>query len=130
MSLDGKDPGRGEISPEDRAALRKRAATLGSRLDQVKARREPQLSNAARSSALGQGFKIAVELVVGVVAGSFIGWALDRQFGTVPLFLIVFLILGFCAGMLNVIRSARRMQAAAEPLQRSAPSLQDDEDNR
>ena len=42
-------------------------------------------------------------------------------------FLIVFVILGFAAGMLNVIRTAQQMQAEAEHLQRSAPSVPDDD---
>ena len=124
------DQERGEISPEDRAALKARASGLGNRLDEVKARRAPPPEAAARSAALGQGFKIAVELVAGVGFGAVVGWALDRYFGSAPWFMIVFLLLGFAAGMMNVIRTAKRMQAQAEPLQRSAPSVPDDEDDR
>ena len=75
-----------------------------------------------------QAFKIAVELVVGVVFGGVVGVSLDRYFETSgPWFLIVFVMLGFAAGMLNVIRTAKQMQAKAEKLQRSAPSVPDDE---
>jgi ATP synthase protein I len=133
MSLNGKDlgPGRGEISTEDRAALKRRASDIGQRLEHVRARSAPPRDGPARQSALGQGFKIAVELVVGVVVGAFIGWVLDRQLGTGPWLLIVFLVFGFCAGMLNVFRTARRMQADAEPLQRGAlPAKGEDENNR
>lgn len=78
---------------------------------------------------MGQAFKIVVELVVGVVFGGLVGWALDRYLGTSgPWFLMVFLILGFAAGMLNVIRTARQMQAKSEKLQSSAPSVLDDDD--
>lgn len=133
MSTSGKDhgSGRGEISREDREALKARAAGLGTRLEQVKARRAPQLDNAARGAALGQAFKIAVELVAGVLFGGIVGWALDRYLGSAPWLLILFLVLGFVAGMMNVVRTARRMQAGAEPLQRAAPSVEpDDEDDR
>lgn len=132
----GSSPGRGEISPEDRAALKKRADELGKRLDEVKERSAkasaPREDAAERGNAMGQAFKIAAELVAGVGFGGFVGWALDRQFGTAPWLFVVFLILGFAAGMLNVIRTARQMQARAEPLQRSAPSVKDadDEDGR
>lgn len=131
MSANGKDaePGRGEISPEDREAFRKRSADLGSRLDQAKARETPARDNdARRSSAMGEAFKIAIELVVGVVAGGAIGWYLDRWVGKPPWLMIVFSILGFAAGLLNVVRAARRMQAEAEPLQRAAPSVRDQDD--
>jgi ATP synthase protein I len=133
MSLNSKDldPGRGEISPEDRAALKRRALDIGRRLEQARGRGAPRdnADGAARESALGQGFKIAVELVVGVVFGAFLGWVLDRQFGTRPWLLLLFLVFGFCGGMLNVIRTARRMQADAEPLQRRAPPAKGEDEN-
>lgn len=132
MSNNGKDhgSGRGEISREDRDDFKSRASGLGNRLEQVKARRAPPPDAAARSAALGQGFKIAVELVAGVLFGGLVGWALDRYFGSAPWLMAVFLVIGFAAGMSNVIRTAKRMQAVAEPLQRSAPSVRDDEDDR
>ncbi len=133
MSNSGKDhgSGRGEISREDREALKARAAGIGARLEQVKARRAPQLDPAARSNAMGQAFKIAIELVVGVLFGGLVGWFLDGYLGTRPWLLVLFLVLGFAAGLTNVVRTARRMQAAAEPLQRAAPSVDaDEEDDR
>ena len=80
---------------------------------------------------MGQAVKIAVELVVGVLCGGLFGWALDGYFGSRPWLLVLFLVLGFAAGMMNVVRTARRMQAGSEPLQRAAPSVgPDDEDDR
>jgi ATP synthase protein I len=131
MSVNGKEfgPGSGEIRPEDREALRRRAQDLGSRLEEVKARNAPSPEERARrGAAMGQAMRIAAELVVGVAAGGFIGWLLDRTFGTAPWLLVLFLVFGFCAGLLNVVRAARRMQAEAEPLQRAAPAAKDDED--
>jgi ATP synthase protein I len=78
---------------------------------------------------MGQAMKIAIELVVGIAVGGFIGKVLDDQFGTRPWLLIVFLMLGFAAGILNIVRTARRLQAEAEPLQRSAKSVPDDEED-
>src|SRR5262249_25892569 len=126
----GKDNGRGEISPEDRENFRRRASALGRRLEEAKGREVPQQDPQARSTAIGIGFRIAIELVVGVAAGGVIGWVRDRQFGTRPWLLLVFLLFGIAAGMLNVFRTARRLQAQAEPLQRAAPSVRDDEDDR
>ena len=66
MSDSGQDhgSGRGEISREDREALKARAAGIGSRLEQVKARRAPQSS--AAEGCFRAAFKIAIELVVEV----------------------------------------------------------------
>ncbi|HEY1312216.1 MAG TPA: AtpZ/AtpI family protein, partial [Pseudolabrys sp.] len=45
-------------------------------------------------------------LVAGVVVGALIGWLIDRWLGISPWGLIVFLLLGFAAGVLNVMRAA------------------------
>ena len=123
------DPGRGSLTPQERNALKQRASELGKRLDVVHARKAPPSGNIrARGNALGEAFKIVAELVVGVVVGGGMGWALDKALGTRPWLLVLFLILGFAAGMSNVVRTARRMQAASEPMQRSAPAVPDDDD--
>ena len=64
-------------------------------------------SNAA---SLGKALKISTELVAAVVVGSTIGFLLDNWFDTKPLLTICFFILGVAAGILNVFRSAKRMQ--------------------
>lgn len=132
MSVNGKDfdPGRGELSPGEREALKVRAAELGRRLDGVKARKVPIAApDGSRGKAFGEAFRIVAELVVGVAVGGGLGWFLDRQLGTTPWLLIVFLMLGFAAGLSNVIRTARRMQAGAEPLQRAAKAMPGDDDD-
>jgi ATP synthase protein I len=135
MSSAGKDPtqGPGEISPEEREAFRQRSAAIGKRLDAVKARREPAQRPAdsqARGEAFAKAFRFAAELLVGVGVGGFIGWALDRQLGTGPWLLVVFVILGFAAGMTNVIRSAQAEQRKQQASQLASPSVADDEDDR
>lgn len=132
MSGEGNGPtGRGEISPEERAAIRQRSSEIGKKLDAVIARRVPADSEGGRrrGAAFGQAFRFAAELVVGVGVGGFIGWLLDRQFGTLPWFLILFVILGFSAGLLNVIRAAKKAQAENEALQRAAPTVKDDDED-
>ena len=52
------------------------------------------------------GFRLSSELVAGVVVGAAIGWGFDRLWSTSPFGLIVFLLLGFTAGVVNVVRSA------------------------
>jgi ATP synthase protein I len=54
----------------------------------------------------GQALKLSSEFIAGVVVGAGLGWGIDRMAGTSPWGLIVFLLLGFGAGILNVLRSA------------------------
>jgi len=135
MSADGKGqrPESGEISPEDREAFRKRSAELGQKLDALKSQKAKVTRSTGGGppdqSAFGAAFKFAAELVVGVVVGGGLGWLLDRQFGTAPWLMIVLVILGFAAGLLNVVRAAQQAQAKNEPLQKAAPSVKDDDDD-
>ena len=67
-----------KLSPEEREALRKRADSLGARLDKVKVMRGPPPDERARGAAFGQATKIAVELVVGVAIGGPVRLAWSR----------------------------------------------------
>lgn len=60
----------------------------------------------------GQALKLSSEFIAGVVVGTGLGWLIDRVAGTSPWGLIVFLLLGFAAGVLNVLRAAGKI---AEP---------------
>ena len=128
----GNGPARGEISPEQREAFQKRSDSIGKRLLEVKARRAPpdMGDGRARGEAFAKAFRFVAELIAGVGVGGFIGWALDRQFGTAPWLLVVFVTLGFAAGLMNVIREAQKAQAEAEASQLATPAVADDEDDR
>jgi ATP synthase protein I len=94
--------------PDDEAALSARLQRLGKRLAQ--ANRPSENGSGPRQtadpSAIARGFRLSTELVAGVLVGAAIGWLLDRWLGISPWGLIVFLLLGFVAGVLNVMRGA------------------------
>jgi len=58
------------------------------------------------TGSVAQAMKLSSEFIAGIVVGALIGWFLDRYAGTSPWGLIIFLLLGFGAGTLNVLRSA------------------------
>ena len=60
-------------------------------------------------SYLGIAFKMSTELVSAVVVGTIIGFILDNWFGTKPWLILLFFFLGVITGILNVIRSAKKM---------------------
>ncbi len=61
-------------------------------------------------SSLGIAFKLSTELVSAVAVGTIIGFILDNWFGTKPWLILIFFLLGVITGILNVIRSAKKMQ--------------------
>ena len=63
-----------------------------------------------KGSFMGNAFKLGTELVAAVGVGTIIGFILDSWFDTKPWLIIIFFFLGTAAGILNVIRTANRMQ--------------------
>ncbi|MCO4843852.1 MAG: AtpZ/AtpI family protein [Yoonia sp.] len=57
-----------------------------------------------------QAWRMVIELVAGLGIGFGIGYSLDLFFGTLPIFLVVFIFLGFAAGVKTMMRSAQEMQ--------------------
>ena len=104
---DRKD--RDQPSAEE-AALSARLRDLGKQLGRHHSDgpsdSEPGQRPTTDASAMARGFRLSTELVAGVLAGAGIGWLLDRWLGTTPLGMLVFLLLGFVAGVLNVMRAA------------------------
>ena len=75
-----------------------------------KIKKENSLDGEKRGSFMGNAFKLGTELVAAVAVGTIIGFILDSWFDTKPWLIIIFFFLGAIAGMLNVIRTANRMQ--------------------
>ncbi len=61
---------------------------------------------------MGRGFRLASEFVAAIIVGAALGLGVDYLFKTTPWGTIVLLLLGFAAGVLNVIRAAAEMNAA------------------
>ncbi len=110
---DRENGSRGKSS-SDEAALSARLGSLDQRLSEIRDGRkigtdQPGAGSgdgAARASAMARGFRLSSELIAGVVVGAVIGWGFDRLLSTSPWGLIVFFLLGFTAGVINVMRSA------------------------
>ncbi len=90
---------------------------LDRRIREAKARHAvPGGSQGPRNSAgqgLGVGLRIATDLVAGIAIGAGIGIVLDGLIGTAPLLLIVFFVVGTCAGFLNVYRTTQELDRKA-----------------
>jgi ATP synthase protein I len=96
--------------PADEAALSARLQRLGERLGQQYPDR-PSENDTGRgagsdTSALARGLRLSAEFVAGILVGAALGWLLDWWLGTSPWGMIVFLLFGFAAGVLNMMRAA------------------------
>ena len=116
--------GSREQSSSDEAALSARLGSLDQRLSEIRDSRKigtgqsgsEQDAAQAKASAMAVGLRLSSELVAGVLAGAALGWGFDRLLSTSPWGLIVFLLLGFTAGVINVMRAAGVMAKQSERL--------------
>ena len=83
---------------------------LNQKIEAAKSKNQPDSHSSIPPSQLGKVMKLTVEIVAAVGIGVGIGILLDNFFNTRPLFIIIFFLLGGCAGILNVFRVAKSMQ--------------------
>ena len=111
MSDGARGKGDGGRTQSDEAALSARLQRLHEGLGRARQSADqasggPPEDRSATASGYARGFRLSSEFVAGVLVGAGLGWGIDRLFGISPWGLIVFLLLGFAAGVLNVMRSA------------------------
>jgi ATP synthase protein I len=113
MASHGKSSG-GAGGKNSDADLARRLDRLSQALEAEK-REHAEAEQPARSSGtdFAYAFRLASEFVAGVLVGAALGWGLDRVAGTSPWGLIGLLLLGFAAGVLNVIRVSSRLTSGA-----------------
>ncbi len=73
-------------------------------------------ANAAKDmSGWNRGLRLGSEFIAAILVGAGIGWLLDIWLKTGPWLLLVFVLVGFAAGVLNVARAAAEMNRASPP---------------
>jgi len=104
---DGRETGSRATTDGDLSArLRQLETQLDRKRDAAPGRGERFEASSSEPSALGRAFRMSTEFVAGVIAGGGLGWLFDRWLGTSPWGMIVFLMLGFAAGVYNVMRAS------------------------
>ena len=85
---------------------------LNSLESRLKAARGPEEQEAEEPpvNPVGVAWKLGTELVVGVAVGAFLGLEVDKWLDSKPVALIILVMLGFGAGIRNVLREARKLQ--------------------
>lgn len=120
MSDSGPAGGKegGKVPVDDEAALSERLRSLGRRLDKAEAEAKQQakaeVAKSGGMQGMGLALRVASEFASGVLVGAGLGWLVDRWLGTSPWGLIVLLLLGFAAGVLNVLRAVGKVAQPEE----------------
>ena len=83
---------------------------LENRIAKMKATTAPQPAKEEHYTMVNMAWRMVIELVAGIAIGFGIGYGLDRLFGTLPVFLILFIGLGFVAGVRTMMRTAQEVQ--------------------
>ena len=133
MTKSGKNgPKQGSSDPE----LGDLSARLKELSGRIAAERHEQAESAKPpasmqdASGYARGYKLVSEFAAGTLVGGLFGYGIDWLFGTLPFGLIFFLLLGFGAGFLNLVRAAKRMPPPQERLNTNPPpkAAYDDEE--
>ena len=80
---------------------------LDRKLEEFKSKKEKDRPKPLKVQ--NDGWRMVIELVTGMLLGVSLGMALDYIVGSEPLFLIVFSLLGFMAGVKTMIATAKKM---------------------
>jgi ATP synthase protein I len=99
------------MEPNDLEARRARLRKAIDAHEAQKRAEEERDRGQGTMAGIGAALRLSTEFVSGVVVGGVLGYLFDWGLGTTPWGMIIFLLLGFAAGVLNVLRSAGLIQS-------------------
>ena len=124
------EPGDSE-RPEGEATNRSVTGDLASRIARAQGVRPAQAAadrvRQGEMTGMGRAFRLASEFVAAIVVGGALGFGVDWLFKSQPWGIVIFMLLGFAAGVLNIIRATAELNAmtAVPP---GTPAVKDDDD--
>ena len=83
---------------------------LGEKIKSAKRSYENEPKVEDHHSGLQQAWRMVIELVSGLAIGFGLGYGLDIVLGTLPIFMIIFTLLGFVAGIRTMLSTAKEVQ--------------------
>ncbi|EAQ46754.1 ATP synthase F0, subunit I [Roseobacter sp. MED193] len=89
---------------------KQRMAQLEAKLAAARKAQEPKPRADEHYSLANQAWRMVIELVAGLGIGFGIGYGLDLLFGTLPIFMVLFILLGLAAGVKTMLRTAQEIQ--------------------
>lgn len=100
------------MSDDDQKA---RLDALERRIRAARQAQEPPPRRDEHYSQANLAWRMVIELVAGLAIGFGVGYGLDVLLGTMPLFLVLFILLGFAAGVKTMLRTAGEFQSTGSP---------------
>ncbi|MDH2327458.1 AtpZ/AtpI family protein [Cereibacter sp. SYSU M97828] len=91
-----------------------RMRDLEARIAKVKGEPKRQTETGKAFSGGEIGWRMVTELLSGMLIGLAIGYGLDWIFGTMPVFLVIFCLFGFAAGVKTMLGTAKMVQEKHE----------------
>jgi ATP synthase protein I len=117
--------------PESGAAGHRATAELEARIARARGQRsavaDAEQTRQEDMSGMSRGFRLASEFVAAILVGAGLGWVIDSFLPTRPWGTIILLLLGFAAGVLNIVRTTATMNKANPP-PADAPVVRDDDE--
>ncbi len=86
---------------------------LDARIAEAKKAIAPKPRKDDHYSQASIGWRMVTELVAGIGIGFGIGYGLDTLFGTRPLLMVLFILLGLAAGVKTMLRTAAELERSA-----------------
>lgn len=123
-------PGKSE-RPKAVDGQRSVTGDLAARIAKAQAEQPPEPpaegTGQAGMSGAGRAYRLASEFIAAIVVGGALGYGIDWVFKTQPWGLVILILLGFGAGVLNMVRATAEMNAinAVPP---GTPAVRDDDD--
>lgn len=107
---------------------------LAARISRARGTPEPESGAGGSGSSrdmtgLSRGLRLGSEFIAAILVGTGIGYLLDLWLGTSPWLLLVMLMVGFAAGVMNITRTVREVNTATPPPPGSDIGFDDDEDD-
>ncbi|MDB2668564.1 AtpZ/AtpI family protein [Alphaproteobacteria bacterium] len=118
---------KNQLPKTDRKSERDRLTALEGEISEVRKRHQPVQEDRANMSSLGLAWRMTIEMMVGIGIGGYLGWWLDKALETKPIFMLVLLVLGMAAGLLNSVRMVSEMRRKQDEKDLRPNGSQDEE---
>ncbi len=116
---DGRAPDGSQPSGSPDPELSARLERLNVALDKARPKGETKpavtVGDASAASGMSLAYRLGAEFVSAVLVGAGLGYVLDRALGIAPWGMIVLLLIGFAAGVLNMLRAAGETGKSKKP---------------